>query len=188
MPLHGRRCGVCGKPGHRMDTCTHPAGKLVSKLSAKLKNKTPEKRKPQRRKPMSTGAHRARASAAYTKRPELKGHKGRRCRRGRCPADSGGDSVVTLTDAAESPDRAIKLLPGRWLLVPAGALPRVRRASGPLAREAGSQPGPAVPPLLVQVLQEVHERALVRVLRGGRLRAEAHAPPAGAVCRAVPQL
>lgn len=70
---------MCGKPGHRMDTCTHPAGKLVRKLSAKLKNKTPEKRKPQRRKPMSTGAHRARASAAYTKRPELKGHKGQRC-------------------------------------------------------------------------------------------------------------
>ena len=131
---------MCGKPGHRMDTCTHPAGKLVSKLSAKLKNKTPEKRKPQRRKPMSTGAHRARASAAYTKRPELKGHKGRRCRRGRCPADSGGDSVVTLTDAAESPDRAIKLLQDAGFLYRPVHCPACAEPVGRLLARPGVSP------------------------------------------------
>ena len=89
-----RLCSVCGKAGHRMETCAHPAAKTIRELKAKLlmaRKKKPQatRRKPTAKPPPKSTKYKARAMKLYTKKPDALCHKKKNATgHGRSPSDS----------------------------------------------------------------------------------------------------
>ena len=103
-------CSICGKAGHRVETCTHPAAQTIRDLKAKLamaRKKKPlaTRRKPTVKSPPKSTKYKNRAMKLYTKKPDAVCHKKKNATgHGRSPPDSSDetDMLALCASAADA--------------------------------------------------------------------------------------
>ena len=97
-----QRCGICGRKGHRSQTCQLPGPALVKSLRARLKGRGLWQKKPKRKTPTASTRWRKKARKAYTPQPQQDRRKPVRRqsaaeRKGTgLPSKLGADALVAL--------------------------------------------------------------------------------------------